>query len=81
MEFQTYLNTIKNLHVIGRYGAFKYNNQDHSILMGKLAAENILQNKKKLNDTLKIINTQFIAIETLPTAILREAFSFEIYEK
>lgn len=26
---------------IGRYGAFKYNNQDHSILMGLLAAENI----------------------------------------
>ena len=26
---------------IGRYGAFKYNNQDHSILMGILAAENI----------------------------------------
>ncbi len=29
------------LTVIGRYGAFKYNNQDHSILMGILAAENI----------------------------------------
>lgn len=26
---------------IGRYGSFKYNNQDHSILMGMLAAENI----------------------------------------
>jgi len=30
-----------NLTAIGRYGAFKYNNQDHSILMGILAAENI----------------------------------------
>lgn len=29
------------LTAIGRYGAFKYNNQDHSILMGILAAENI----------------------------------------
>lgn len=29
------------LSPIGRYGAFKYNNQDHSILMGILAAENI----------------------------------------
>jgi hypothetical protein len=28
--------------VIGRYGAFKYNNQDHSIFMGMLAAENIV---------------------------------------
>lgn len=39
---QAYLNTIRGLHVIGRYGAFKYNNQDHSILMGILAAENVL---------------------------------------
>lgn len=38
---QSYLSTIGNLHVIGRYGAYKYNNQDHSILMGMLAAENI----------------------------------------
>jgi protoporphyrinogen oxidase len=37
------LNQFKNLQVIGRYGAFKYNNQDHSILMGMLAAENILK--------------------------------------
>jgi protoporphyrinogen oxidase len=38
---EEYLSKIKNLQVIGRYGAFKYNNQDHSILMGHLAAENI----------------------------------------
>jgi len=31
-----------NLTAIGRYGSFKYNNQDHSILMGILAAENII---------------------------------------
>ena len=31
------------LSVIGRYGSFKYNNQDHSILMGLLAAENIAE--------------------------------------
>jgi protoporphyrinogen oxidase len=37
-----YLNGFTGLTVIGRYGAFKYNNQDHSILMGILAAENIL---------------------------------------
>jgi len=36
-----FLNTVRNLWPIGRYGAFKYNNQDHSILMGLLAAENI----------------------------------------
>lgn len=35
-----------NLQAIGRYGAFKYNNQDHSILMGILAAENITQDRQ-----------------------------------
>jgi protoporphyrinogen oxidase len=41
---QEYLGSIEGLHVIGRYGAYKYNNQDHSILMGMRAAENISQN-------------------------------------
>jgi len=40
---ENFLRTISDLSVIGRYGAFKYNNQDHSILMGILAAENILK--------------------------------------
>jgi len=39
---QDYLDGIGGLTVIGRYGSFKYNNQDHSILMGILAAENIV---------------------------------------
>jgi protoporphyrinogen oxidase len=38
---EEYVRTITNLQCIGRYGAFKYNNQDHSLLMGILAAENI----------------------------------------
>lgn len=37
-----FLQSIGGLSVIGRYGAFKYNNQDHSILMGLLAAENVM---------------------------------------
>ncbi|MCF8225596.1 MAG: FAD-dependent oxidoreductase [Bacteroidales bacterium] len=41
-----HLKTIRNLHVIGRYGAYKYNNQDHSILMGLRAAENILEDQQ-----------------------------------
>jgi protoporphyrinogen oxidase len=46
-----YLCSLTGLHVIGRYGAFKYNNQDHSILMGILAAENIADGTKhKLYD-------------------------------
>jgi protoporphyrinogen oxidase len=36
-----YLKSFVNLWPIGRYGSFKYNNQDHSILMGLLVAENI----------------------------------------
>tara|TARA_B100001287_G_scaffold102283_1_gene85929 strand:+ start:285 stop:1715 length:1431 start_codon:yes stop_codon:yes gene_type:complete len=54
---ENYLDGIKNLSVIGRYGAFKYNNQDHSILMGLLAAENIYLGKKKNN--LWEINTDY----------------------
>ncbi|MFS8802994.1 NAD(P)/FAD-dependent oxidoreductase [Synechococcus sp. R6-5] len=40
---QEYLSQFENLQVMGRYGSFKYNNQDHSLLMGLLAAENILR--------------------------------------
>jgi protoporphyrinogen oxidase len=39
---QEYLNTIEKITPIGRYGSFKYNNQDHSILMGLLAADNLI---------------------------------------
>jgi len=53
---QEYLSGIQHLHVIGRYGAFKYNNQDHSILMGILAAENILEQR---NHNLWEINTDY----------------------
>ncbi len=41
-----YLDTVRGLTAIGRYGAFKYNNQDHSILMGLLAAENLLEHRE-----------------------------------
>jgi len=37
-----HLRRYERLTAIGRYGAFKYNNQDHSILMGLMAAENLL---------------------------------------
>ncbi len=37
-----YLRQFGNLHKVGRYGTFKYNNQDHSILMGLYATRNIL---------------------------------------
>jgi protoporphyrinogen oxidase len=53
---EDYLSTVDGLSVIGRYGAFKYNNQDHSILMGLLAAENIA---KGTNHNLWEINTDY----------------------
>lgn len=53
-KIETFLDTIDGITPIGRYGSFKYNNQDHSILMGILAAENLLYNK---NVNLWEINT------------------------
>ncbi len=53
---EQYLDEIQNLEVIGRYGAYKYNNQDHSIYMGMLAAENVLENRK---NNLWEINTDY----------------------
>ncbi len=38
---QAWLRNFENLQPIGRYGMFKYNNSDHSVLTGLLAAENI----------------------------------------
>ncbi len=53
---EDYLDSIEKLQAIGRYGAYKYNNQDHSIFMGILAAENILENK---SHNLWEINTDY----------------------
>ena len=53
---EDYLKTVQNLQVIGRYGAFKYNNQDHSILMGLLAAESVADGK---DNNLWQINTDY----------------------
>ena len=41
-KITAYLKGINNLIPIGRYGTFKYNNQDHSIIMGIIAAKKIL---------------------------------------
>jgi len=52
-----YLAGFDHLCSIGRYGAFKYNNQDHSLLMGLKAAEGILSG---LKGDLSAINAQEI---------------------
>jgi protoporphyrinogen oxidase len=45
---QRFLVTIENLQTIGRNGLHRYNNQDHSMLTGMLAVENILGAKHDL---------------------------------
>jgi protoporphyrinogen oxidase len=42
-EIKSYLNGFSNLHCIGRPGRFRYNNQDHSLEMGFLAARSIIE--------------------------------------
>ncbi|MEM6598369.1 MAG: NAD(P)/FAD-dependent oxidoreductase [Cyanobacteria bacterium P01_D01_bin.36] len=39
---QSFLSTFENLQTVGRNGMHRYNNQDHSMLTGILAAKNIL---------------------------------------
>lgn len=41
-----YLDRFGNLHLVGRYGLFKYNNMDHSIMTGLYAAQNILEDRR-----------------------------------
>jgi protoporphyrinogen oxidase len=43
---QDYFRGVDRVIPIGRYGSFKYNNQDHSILMGILVAQKILVDKQ-----------------------------------
>ena len=42
VPIKNYLRQFKNLQFIGRNGAFKYNNLDHSIEMGIKAAQNLM---------------------------------------
>ena len=53
---QNFIDKIDDLQLIGRYGSFKYNNQDHSILMGLLSSKNIINNT---SNTLWDINTDY----------------------
>jgi len=41
-----YVSGFSNLELIGRGGMFKYNNMDHAMFSGMLAARNIIENKK-----------------------------------
>ncbi len=39
---KAYLRSFENLQIVGRYGTFRYNNSDHSVETGVLAARNLL---------------------------------------
>jgi protoporphyrinogen oxidase len=39
---KNFIDQFENLQIIGRYGTFRYNNSDHSIETGLLAAKNVL---------------------------------------
>jgi protoporphyrinogen oxidase len=65
---QNYLDKISGLYPIGRYGSFKYNNQDHSILMGLVAADAIA---KGSTVNLWAINTESTYQESASSDALR----------
>jgi protoporphyrinogen oxidase len=62
-----HLDTIEGLVAVGRYGSFKYNNQDHSILMGLLAADAIARGERP---DLWAINTESTYQEAAESRVL-----------
>jgi len=53
-ELVGFVGRYRNLHPMGRYGMFKYNNSDHSILTALLSVENILGAEHRVWD----VNTE-----------------------
>ncbi len=41
-KIKSFIDELENIQIIGRYGTFRYNNTDHSIETGLLAAKNVL---------------------------------------
>jgi protoporphyrinogen oxidase len=48
-KIKAYIDELENLQIIGRYGTFRYNNTDHSIETGLLAAKNVLGERHDLD--------------------------------
>jgi len=48
LKMKNYIQSIENLQYIGRGGSFRYNNTDHSIETGMLAAKNLLGEQHNL---------------------------------
>jgi protoporphyrinogen oxidase len=76
-----FLKTVPNLQLIGRNGMHRYNNQDHSMLTGILAARNILgarfdlwnlaDDMSYLEDSTELTAEQVIALEESQPAVPR----------
>jgi protoporphyrinogen oxidase len=49
-KIKAFINSLENLQFIGRGGSFRYNNTDHSIETGLLAAKNILGERHDLDE-------------------------------
>lgn len=49
LKIRAFIDNLTNLQIIGRYGTFRYNNTDHSIETGLLAAKNILGEEHDLD--------------------------------
>ncbi len=45
-KVRTFLDGLSNLQLVGRAGTFRYNNQDHALEMGILAARSIIEGKR-----------------------------------
>ena len=48
-KIKAFVDELENLQIIGRYGTFRYNNTDHSIETGLLAAKNLLGERHDLD--------------------------------
>jgi protoporphyrinogen oxidase len=49
-KVKNFVYSLENIQIIGRYGTFRYNNTDHSIETGLLAAKNILGEHHDLDE-------------------------------
>ena len=52
-----YLNSIENLYCVGRNGQHRYNNMDHSMMSGFLAAKSIVEGKD-IREEIWNVNTE-----------------------
>lgn len=54
-----YLDKLKNLYYVGRPGRFKYTNQDHSLEMGIIAGQSLLEGRRPDLDSIGAENEYF----------------------